>query len=195
MRYFVFLRILEKEISDLLDIAIYTLNPQEKWGAHITLAGPYQSKKNLPREREFEQKVSIIGASQFRNETQNTVFLRVGSSNLRSAWDKPDYPFNPHLTIYDGFDHNLGDMLYTSLVQIRPFLFFHTSRLEVVRSPRGEPRLPMAPTIEFKKSYGLSASNFDEAWALSTEDRVSLAVSAVKRAKDFNLFNRIDDIG
>lgn len=188
MRYFVFLRILEKEISDLLDIAIYTLNPHEKWGAHITLAGPYQSKKNLPRDRDFEQKVSIIGASQFRDEIQNTVFLRVGSNSLRSVWDKPDYPFNPHLTIYDGIDHTLGDRLFSSLVHIRPFLFFHTSRLEVVRSPYGEPILPIFPSIEFKKSYGLSVSSFDEAWSLSNEEKVDLAVSAIKRAKDFNLF-------
>ena len=187
MRYFVFLRILEKDISDLLNIAIYTLNPHEKWGAHITLAGPYSSRKRLPRDRDFEQKISIIGTSQFRSEIQNTVVLKVGSNGMKGVWDKPDYPYNPHLTIYDGRNNYVGDKLYQSLIEIRPFLFFRTSRLEVVSSPIGEPRLPIYPNIEFKRSFGLPVASFDEAWSLTTDEQIDLATLAIKRAKDINL--------
>ena len=191
MRYFVFLRILEEDISDLLDIAIYALNPFDKWGAHVTLAGPYHSRKNLPRDREFLQKISIIGATQFRSEIQNTVVLRVGSKDLKSVWDKPDYPFNPHLTIYDGRDNKLGDALFRKLTDLRPFLIFHTSRLEVVKAPKDEPKLPLMRKIEFRKEYHLPISSLEEVWEMSTVEQVDLAVLAIKRAKDLNLHGGI----
>ncbi len=192
-RYFVFLHILEPDISELLNIAIYTLNPLEKWGAHVTLAGPYESAKNLPRSREFCQKIAVGGVGQFRGGGQNTVFLKIGSDELRSVWDKPDYPYNPHLTIYDGSDRDLADNLYAKLNEVRPILAFHVSRLDVVDSPKGELRLPLKPPLQFKKRFGLPVNDIGEAWHLPIEEKIELAVLAIKRAKDYNIsrFNRL----
>jgi hypothetical protein len=190
MRYFVFLTILEKDISNLLDIAIFTLNQREKWGAHVTVAGPYNDTRNLPRQRAFERKVSVVGVGQFKSETQNTVFLRVGTDNLRDIWFKPDFPFNPHLTIYDGNNEALADNLYHRLKDIRPVMMFHVSKLNVVSAPSGEPLLPIVPPIKFLKDYMLPVSSFDEAWKLTDENKVELAVSAIRRAKEINLFRK-----
>lgn len=190
MRYFVFLRILEFDIQNLLNIAIYSLNKYDKWGAHVTLAGPYGSKANLPKDRVFSRKVSIIGVSNFFLEGQNTVFLRVGAPDLKEVWDKPDYPFNPHLTIYDGPDLEIAKELYSALEMIRPFLIFHTSRLEVVTSPKGEPLLPFVPTVNIDPSYSLPIRRIEEAWEMSVKERIGLATAAIKRAKDWNLFQR-----
>lgn len=87
-----------------LDLIRLLANPEEKWPAHVTVRGPYNSEPDLPDNVvEIEGSyLSITGVRDFFNTSQNTVYLACQSSALATIWDKPSYGFSPHLTLYDG---------------------------------------------------------------------------------------------
>jgi hypothetical protein len=181
-RFFAFLYVEDEAIAPLLNTAIVVLNPRAKWPAHVTVAGPFTSRKQLPRKLAYYRSMSVFGVGQFRSETQNTVFLRVGTFDLRRVTKKPDYGFNPHITLYDGQDHELGDELYRQLRSSVPFMRLHVSRLHLVES--GSPQRDMhfwfdRLDAEFVKDFGLTWSAIE---GLTAEDRILIATSAIRRA-------------
>lgn len=182
-RYFVFLYPEPEAIRELLDLAVYLLNPDEKWRAHVTVAGPYSNPNNLPRNRGFVEKISLIGAGQFRSETQNTVFIKVGSANLRNFWDKPDFSFTPHLTLYDGNNSSLADSLYTALVATRMWLKFYVSQVHVVRSVKGQGNMELLTALNPAALPALRNRSPQELRALPDAERLFFALETLKRAK------------
>lgn len=187
MRYFVFLTLEDKILQNFLNIAIYALNPFEKWDAHITLAGPFSSSKNLPKDLEFNQKISILGAGQFRSNRQNTVHLKVGATDLKSVWNKPDYPYNPHLTIYDGDDHELGDDLYIEINKIRPFMKFYVSKLTVVSSIKGQGKFTFLPDLDFTALFSTVRFSEHDLFNLTKNEKISIAAEAILKAKSYSM--------
>ena len=93
-------------IADCIDAIRVLAHPSEKHRAHITVRGPYQRASNrldsVNRSIESSE-INIDGSGNFFESGQNTVYLRCRSPNLESVWYKPDYGFNPHITLYDGF--------------------------------------------------------------------------------------------
>ena len=90
-------------------------SPAEKNRAHITVRGPYQGVSNLTNtiSRVIESsEINIHGSGNFFDSGQNTVYLRCKSSKLETVWDKPDYGFNPHITLYDGPSHEFAEKLW-----------------------------------------------------------------------------------
>ena len=90
-------------------------NPAEKNRAHITVRGPYPGVTNLTNtiSRVIESsEVNIHGAGNFFDSGQNTVYLECRSSKLETVWDKPDYGFNPHITLYDGPSREFAGQLW-----------------------------------------------------------------------------------
>lgn len=134
-KYFVFLFVEDARLRQYLDLAIYALNPREKWPAHVTVAGPFARKIEAPRALEFEQEVSILGRGRFENGVHHTVYLHVGSPALAAHIQKPDYKNAiPHLSLYNGRDAIIAEELYSALGEYRPFGVFRTRRLAVVES-------------------------------------------------------------
>lgn len=183
VRYFVFLYPENRQIQELLDLAIYVLNPAEKWQAHITLAGPYNTARTLPRRLEFVRKVSLLGAGQFRSEYQNTVFLSVGAQDLRDFWHKPDYPFNPHLTVYNGDDSVLADRLYETLFEARMYFKFFVSRVHIVKAIKGQETLDLVSSLNLGALPELKNLTIQDIRQFSADQRILYAAEALKRAK------------
>ena len=102
-------------IAGCLDAIRVLANPAEKNRAHITVRGPYRHSR--PRidtiNRLIESsEINIHGSGNFFASGQNTVFLQCKSPRLKDVWDKPDYDFNPHITLYDGPSRDFASMLW-----------------------------------------------------------------------------------
>lgn len=105
MAYFVYLTLASGEARRFINALIFLADPTEKNPAHITLKGPMQKEpEDLGQiEKDFTQvKLSVFGTGDFFSHGQNTVYLRCDSPMIKKHWKKKDYPYNPHITIYDG---------------------------------------------------------------------------------------------
>jgi hypothetical protein len=137
-RYFSFLIMKDAYASKCINAAIFLANPNQKWPAHITVGGPFGRK---PNTKEYSEKISVLGVGNFFSDNQNTVFLKIGAENLRHIWEKTDYGFNPHLTIYDGDDHHFARDLYHRLNNRKIYFYFETVTYSVVESRAGQGNL------------------------------------------------------
>ena len=93
-------------------------SPAEKSRAHITVRGPYPGVTNLTNtiSRVIESsEINIHDPGNFFDSGQNTVYLRCRSSKLETVWDKPDYGFNPHITLYDGPSREFAGKVWDSV--------------------------------------------------------------------------------
>lgn len=186
-RYFVFLYIENDRLTQLIDYAIYLLNPTEKWPAHVTLAGPYSNRKDAPRDLEFKHRISVIGIGRFKSENQNTVFLRVEGKELSSVWDKSDYPYNPHLTLYDGNDADFSEKLFEWGKSERMIFSFLVSKRVVVSTTKKQGAFNLLERFKPELLSKTKNMNFNEIANLSSDTRLALAKDALKRAKNYAL--------
>jgi hypothetical protein len=122
VKYFLFLEILDRDVNAFYEdvIARITGHPPVK-PPHLTIRGPY--KNPIPREEleKFREAMRfavlrIGGVGRFTNPSEEVVYIRVESPQLRTIWWKPDYPisaygYNPHISLYRGPDHALADRL------------------------------------------------------------------------------------
>lgn len=181
-RYFAFLFVEDAAVSRLLTSAIYVLNPRAKWPAHVTVSGPYNSLRNVPRKLEYQRRVLVTGAGHFRSEQQNTVYLRVGTFDLREISNKSDYEYNPHITLYDGLDHDLGDSLYSKLGSMFPFMKFDVSKLEIVATGAKQANFNLILDHIDQDFFRKAGVGVNEAPLLNNDQKVALAVRAVNEA-------------
>ncbi len=182
-RYFVFLYPEDPIIQKLLDLAIFVFNPKEKQSAHVTLAGPYASARSLPRATSYVRKISLLGVGQFRSEWQNTVFIHVDASGLHNFWHKPDYPFNPHLTLYDGDDSTFATRLYERLHEIRLFLIFHVTRVHIVEIMKGQGSMSLLQSLDLNCAPEIKGLTIQEIIDFSPEQRLIMGGDILARAK------------
>lgn len=114
-----------------LDAIRYVANPCEKGLAHITVRGPYLGHPNLTREvltLEGEM-VRVKGVGDFFDSGQNTVYLKCESPALRRRWDKPDFGYRPHITIYDGPSLTLARKIRDMIAEQPVSFQFRATRL------------------------------------------------------------------
>lgn len=99
-------------------------DPSQNNIAHLTVKGPYFSKqiKKLNEDKQLiEGKlIDIIGAGNFFEDNQNTVFLKCKEKvELKQIWKSKEIKtykkFHPHITIYDGKDKEYALHLYEVL--------------------------------------------------------------------------------
>jgi hypothetical protein len=176
-RYFVFLGPDDPRVLNLLNTAIFLLNPLEKWQAHITVGGPFKDRREVGAWPMFGGKVSFIGVGNFFSEGQQTVYLRGDGFNIRTKWRKSDYGYVPHLTLYNGNDPILAETLYRRLSKGRWFFHFKQTIFYTVSSTSGQGRLDLISNV-----FGTGIEEVDE---LSGRDlsklKVSEKVNAVER--------------
>lgn len=122
MPAFVFLEITDRNLNFLFSAiaqAVYGKGPGQP--THLTIRGPYAGRVPDGVVRHCRSVLAhdvlrIADVGRFRNASEEVVFLRVDSPNLRKIWWKPDYPiskfgFNPHISLYRGEDIALAEAL------------------------------------------------------------------------------------
>lgn len=182
-RHFAFLYPDDPGLQELLDLAIFILDPTEKLSAHITVAGPFADPKSLPQDTTFLNKICVFGVDRFRSDHQNTIFLKIDAEDLEEIWNKPDFPFNPHLTLYDGGDRDLADRLYEALFQLRLYFCFYVSKVTHVSLVKGQGSWNLLSSVNLSLLPELKGKSASDIKGLSREERILLAVEALKRAK------------
>jgi hypothetical protein len=155
-RVFYVLVVPDPEIAACLDTARLLADSAARWRAHITVRGPYDSEiqtEALARAL-VGNIVTVFGVGRFAGQAgaqQNTVVLRCDGTRLRVVWDKPDFPYNPHITLYDGPDPAVADAVAEVLGRHRLSLRFVSDRLvsgvtrrRAIWRPRGPLRSGLA---------------------------------------------------
>ena len=141
-RTFHVLYVPEGLVADCINAIRVFANPAEKHRAHITVRGPYYRSGNQvsTTSRLIEgAEINIRGPGNFLDSGQNTVFLRCESPSLENAWYKPDYEFNPHITLYDGVSCEFARKLW-EIVSRRTYEFSFVAGplVPLVSSRRGQ---------------------------------------------------------
>ena len=171
-------------LSRLLDLAIFAMNPRERWPAHVTLAGPYTTKQELPREVDFHQQISTFGAGHFRSNTQNTVYLHVGSADMQHHIRKPDYGSAiPHITLYNGLNHLLGDKYFEEVQKLRFFTHFYATQLHQVESSK-QLDLKLRSRVDLSILEETKGMMLDDFIDMPDVTRITVAVAALREALD-----------
>jgi hypothetical protein len=152
MRIFYVLHIREKAIADCVDAIRFICNPAEKQSAHLTVRGPYQKRIGIKsiNKRIIGDTVLIDRTGNFFDTGQNTVFFHCTASALKNVWNKPDYPFNPHITIYDGSSKEFAQKLYAVISRFNYRLKFQAEGLEAIESRKGQQSMCLALAFNTK---------------------------------------------
>lgn len=168
-------------LRDYLNLAIYLLNPREKWPAHVTIAGPFRRTAEIPRSLRFVEQISILGRGRFQNGARATIFLRVGSRDIVSRMKKPDYPDSvPHLSLYSGPDTELADLLYTELESAKLYGVFYATHFDVVEA-RQQFKFDFRFEVRADVLPETAGKSLDQLALLDKQTRVKLAVQAIDR--------------
>jgi 2'-5' RNA ligase len=146
MRVFYVLNIKDKAFSDCLEAIRFLSNPAEKHRAHITVRGPYRKRidvKDINRKIAGD-KIVIDSVGNFFESGQNTVYFRCSSPELRVVWKKRNYPFNPHVTVYDSDSGEFARRLFEVISRYKYRLEFRADELEVMESHKGQASFSLA---------------------------------------------------
>jgi len=194
MRVFYVLPVKEKRLSECLDAIRFLCNPSEKQKAHITVRGPYQKKIDVRsiNEKVLGKIVSIDGVGNFFGSNQNTVFFRCSAPILREIWHKQDFPFNPHLTIYDGSSGDFAHRLYKLISNHTYALRFRAEELEPIVARRGQNSLDLALSFNselVRRVVGAKVS-VSEVQELSEERRLEMIEKLCKHLASLALKRR-----
>ncbi len=130
----------EKRVQSCLDAIILIANPKEKNSAHITVRGPYSKRDDSDKTSSelVGTNVTVLGGGRFFRENQNTVFLECGSELLQKYWWKPDYGYNPHITLYDGESRDFAEKLFQVLRNHKLFFCLTVGKILFSESIRGQ---------------------------------------------------------
>ncbi len=146
---FLFLEFLDSEINGLLT----GLRREFSFGdfdhqIHLTVRGPYPGSipaNDVERNQDVldEDPLLIHGAGIFCNHETYIVYIKVSSPALKKIWWKPDFPiekygFNPHITLYKGYDEVLANIIYNFLDSEQIKLVCHQARLTPFASKQKE---------------------------------------------------------
>lgn len=137
--YFVSAHFSDSRVQELFDVARLVTEGDYARRAHITLRGPYKSKKDISKGilEKTPDKIIIRKAGHFFLNEQNTVFLWVEMLDLGDLWYKPDYPDGaPHLTIYNGSDRQFAWAVFRTLRRHKWNTSLNASRLSILEKKR-----------------------------------------------------------
>lgn len=121
-KHFIFLELRDNHVCFLLlRLREIFTGKQSKTNIHITVRGPYVdalTSSEIARWTKVikNDRLRIADVGSFQNGDNHIVYLGVNSRHLREIWWKPDYPikkfkFNPHISIYDGDDAELAQLI------------------------------------------------------------------------------------
>lgn len=140
MKLFYVIFVKDEILGSYLNAIRYLSNPNEKHNAHITVRGPYKVQIDVSRYNKIinNEIISIKEVGTFFEGEQNTVFLRCESEKLEEVWQKPDYGYNPHITLYDGKSKNFARDLVKILNSHLINFSFKADKLSLLQSIKGQ---------------------------------------------------------
>jgi len=125
-KYFFVIYLGDEKLQSLVDAMRIVADPKQRNISHITVKGPYNTaqKELLNRDNLIirGEHINVLGAGNFFDDNQNTVFLKcMDEEKLYTIWKSKEVRtyrnYHPHITIYDGkdseFAHELCDKLET----------------------------------------------------------------------------------
>ena len=137
-------------VASSIDAIRVLANPAEKHRAHITVRGPYRRRGSRSGKvsRFIEgSEVNIYESGNFFDCGQNTVYLRCVAPELETVWYKPDYGFNPHITLYDGSSHEFARELWE-------VVSMHTYNFSFIAGP-------LTPLVSSRRHRGIMTLKAD----------------------------------
>jgi hypothetical protein len=178
MKVFYVVHIKDKVLSDVLEAIRFLCNPTEKQRAHVTVRGPYKRRidvKGLNRKIAGDT-IVIDGVGNFFDVGQRTVFFRCSSPELKNVWNKSDYPFNPHVTLYDNDSETFARHLFEVVSRYKYYLKFRVEELEAIQPRRGQSSfsLALAFNSELVRSVVGRGITAEDARSLSENRRLDL---------------------
>lgn len=146
MKIFYVLRIKDRALSDCLEAIRFLCNPAEKHSAHITVRGPYHKRIDIaPINRKIVGDiVEIHSVGNFFDFGQNTVFFGCAARELKNVWNKPDFPFNPHLTVYDSDSGEFARSIFDVISRYKYSIRFQADELEAIEAKKGQGSFSLA---------------------------------------------------
>jgi hypothetical protein len=131
MRIFYVIYLHDGIAVDCIEAIRLLADPYQRKAAHITVRGPFPNKikLNSANKKLSGNRIVLNGVSHFISDKQNTVYFTCMGTKLRMVWNKPDFPFNPHVTIYDGSSKSFALQLYEILSKYKYFLGFYADRI------------------------------------------------------------------
>lgn len=165
------------KLRDRVDLIRLLANPNERWRAHLTVRGPFERRVGYKVLERLNRtiagaRVSVNGADMFHNGSNFTVYLRCRSSELKQVWKKRDYPFNPHITLYDGRSEQVAQFLLSLLLSYKPAFEFKVVELSPLESRKGMLNFDLAwtPPIPRIRDQVFSSGRELRRWALNLSD-------------------------
>lgn len=194
MRIFYVIYVHDDILEHYLNAIRYLSNPNEKNGVHITVRGPYKIHLNNVQKLNSiikGEKIKISSVGTFFGTKQNTVFLNCDSKKLEKIWQKFDYGFNPHITLYDGNSRNFAKKLVAILNSHLINFTFVVDKLSELRSIKGQSdyRLRLDANIGYiKQKIGSDLTHNDiekmsEKRRLELIDKLTFNLSLIKAKK------------
>lgn len=184
-RFFVFLYPEPSHEKTYLDLAIYLLNPREKWPAHVTVAGPFSDRGIFKiTAREYQSTVFLYSSSNFFKYNKSTVFINAGFQELDAIWRKPDFKGSnpiPHITLYDGDDQKFARRVFQMLQEVRLSCAFSVRGLHVVESIPGQYRNDLQMAAQLDKIEETRGMSHRDVLNLQPRERLRLAKLALER--------------
>lgn len=169
MKLFYVIHIGQRALAECVDAIRFICNPAEKQRAHLTVRGPYQKRINISRmsRKIVGDTVSIESVGNFFDSGQNTVFFHCSAPELKDVWKKPHYPFNPHITLYDGTSREFAQRLYAVISRYNYSLKFQANELEPIESKKGQQSMSLALAFNSKSLARITGEKIKPA-AVST---------------------------
>lgn len=184
-RYFVFVMPDDPRLEALLNIAIFSLNPREKWSAHVTVAGPFPDRRFFSTPPDFSAIVRCLGVGNFFDSGSAAVYLKAGFEGIDQVWKKPDFKGQriPHLTLYDGSDIRFARLIFENFRVINPYFYFYSHRLEVVGTELDQFRSDLREGLDMTIMPETTNLQIDDLAGLPEIERLNLAGIALRRAR------------
>ena len=160
MRWFQVVYFQDKAIQSCLDAMVFFANPREKDSAHITIGGPFSGPEEKPGGAEIlGTTINVLGAGHFLGQNQNTVFLKCTSRYLEKYWNKKDFGYNPHITIYDGKSKPFAEKLFQVLKTNKLFFPVEAGKVDTIKSIGGQRNFGLWFGINDDEIYRMTGEN------------------------------------
>lgn len=184
----------EAEVRGLLSLAVFALNPEERWPAHVTVAGPLSSKPRVVGKFEGRVPTFCLGVGNFFAQGLNTVYLHVGIPNLKRVWRKPDFTGDPvpHLSIYNGDDRDFARRIFASINEVRPYFSFSATGLTLVTSVKGQSVTALREQVDVSQLDETRNHRIDEIRNFSADARLEIATLALRKCKEIRGYQKAE---
>ncbi len=177
--------------SDYIEAIRFLANPGEKHRAHVTIRGPYKQRIDIaPINKRFVDGALVVGdPGNFFDHDQNTVFFRCESADLVRIWKKRDFPFNPHLTLYDGPSHDFAVRLFEVVSRYAYTLRFCADQLVPLVSYKGQANMDLRLSFnsELVSAVLKRRLKADDVAALPETSRLSMIARLCQRLSQMSL--------